>query len=100
MKVVCEHCKESFELTQDDLKEKYLGAMISEVYFICPHCNKKFIVCLKNPKTREFQRKIDELKKIIAEKQRLKYKWIPESLEIEKVVNELKQEMNRLNGKA
>lgn len=73
---------------------------MSEVYFNCPHCRKKFIVCLKNPKTRKIQRKIDDLKEVIAEKQRLKYKYIPEALEIEEVVKELKKEMNRLNGKA
>lgn len=40
MKAICDNCKREFEMSQDKLKEKYLGAMYTEVYYECPHCNK------------------------------------------------------------
>lgn len=88
VKVVCKECKEEFEIRQDMLKEKYLGAMITETYFKCPECDKKYLVCINTLKVRELMagirkntvlgnyKKVDELKK------------------------ELKIEMDKSNGKS
>lgn len=100
MKVVCDDCKKELEITHETVKEKYLGSMLTEVYFNCPHCDKKYFVCLRNAKVRELQNEIDKLKNIIAEKRRLKYKFIPEALELEEITKRLKEEMNLVNGKA
>ncbi len=40
MKAICDNCKREFEMSQDKLKEKYLGAMYTVVYYECPKCNK------------------------------------------------------------
>lgn len=73
MIVICESCKKQFEMTQDMLKEKYLGAMYTESYYICPCCGKKYIVAIKNAKCR----KLRESGNIL----------------------EYKKEMDRINGK-
>lgn len=59
MKVICDNCKREFNMTQDRLKEKYLGAMYTEIYYECPHCNKKHLVCVMNTKCRRLKRKIE-----------------------------------------
>lgn len=99
MKVICDNCKREFETSRDMLKERYLGAMITEIYYICPKCEKKYLVCLQNIKTRELKRRIDKLKEAIRYKQYNNYKVIPEVIEVDKLVKELKKEMDKLNGK-
>lgn len=59
MKVLCDECKKEFELEH---KTKYLGAMITETYFKCPHCGEKYIFRLDNNITRKLERKIKSLK--------------------------------------
>ncbi|MDM8310825.1 hypothetical protein HF846_04085 [Clostridium cadaveris] len=65
MIVICESCRKQFEMTQEMLKEKYLGAMYTESYYICPCCGKKYIVAIMNSKCRKLRKElmIDEYKK-------------------------------------
>lgn len=59
MEVICEECSKEFELEH---KTEYLGAMITETYFKCPHCKTKYIVRLDNNLTRKLERNIKSLK--------------------------------------
>ena len=61
MKVKCENtnCNHEFE---PQVKEQYLGAMISETYFECPKCGAKYIICLDNSKTRKLKNNIEKIK--------------------------------------
>ncbi|MCB2300386.1 hypothetical protein [Clostridium tagluense] len=99
MKLTCDNCKKEFVVKPDMLKENYLGAMLTETSFNCPKCDEKYFVCIQNAKCRELQDKIEALREIIKEKHLKKDYPIPEVLEIEELSKELKQEMNRINGK-
>ncbi|AJE10288.1 hypothetical protein EXN65_18235 [Clostridium botulinum] len=98
MKAICDNCKREFEMSQDKLKEKYLGAMYTVVYYECPKCNKKHLVCVMNAKCRHLKRKMEirisrkfkdtnDVDKIVADK------------EIDNIQKEFKKEMNRINGR-
>ncbi|HCL4549743.1 hypothetical protein EXM36_02900 [Clostridium botulinum] len=98
MKAICDNCKREFEMSQDKLKEKYLGAMYTEVYYECPKCNKKHLVCIMNAKCRHLKRKMEiwilrkfkdtnDVDKVVADK------------EIDNIQKEFKKEMNRINGR-
>ncbi|MDU5720786.1 MAG: hypothetical protein E6Z74_09835 [Clostridium perfringens] len=64
LKVICDNpnCKHEFE---PQIKEKYLGAMISETYLECPHCGTKYLIKLDNTFTRKLQRNIENIKEIL-----------------------------------
>ncbi|KGO14574.1 hypothetical protein NZ45_05990 [Clostridium botulinum] len=98
MKVICDNCKREFNMIQNKLKEKYLGAMYTEVYYECPHCNKKHLVCVMNTKCRRLKRRMEirslrkfkdtnDVDKVLADK------------DIDNIQKELKKEMDRINGK-
>ncbi|KOR24185.1 hypothetical protein [Clostridium sp. L74] len=98
MKVICDNCKREFEMSQDKLKEKYLGAMYTEVCYECPYCNQKHLVCVMNTKCRKLKRRIkikslrkfkntNDMDKVLADK------------DIDNIQKEFKKEMNRINGK-
>lgn len=65
MNLVCEKCNQEFE---PDVKEGYLGAMITESFFKCPHCGEKYIFRLDNNLTRKLQKNILNLKKALSSK--------------------------------
>lgn len=91
MKSVCSNCKKEFDVK---LEEQYLGAMLTEIYFICPQCNHKYLVGIENNKCRRIQREIDIVNK------RLKYKYSEELVLKQKELTQmLKKEMDRINGK-
>ncbi|APQ74327.1 hypothetical protein RSJ22_12110 [Clostridium botulinum] len=98
MKVICDNCKREFNMTQDRLKEKYLGAMYTEIYYECPHCNKKHLVCVMNTKCRRLKRKI-EMKSLRKFKDTNDVDKVLDDKDIDNIQNELKKEMNRINGK-
>lgn len=88
MNVVCKICNNKFEPKQDMLKESYLGAMITETYFNCPYCNKKYLVCINTPKARNLMKEIKE------------YTDLEDNIKVNKARKELKIEMDRSNGKS
>ncbi|WP_409068853.1 hypothetical protein ACFLKC_14055 [Clostridium caseinilyticum] len=98
MKVICDNCKREFNMTQDKLKEKYLGAMYTEVYYECPKCNKKHLVCVMNAKCRRLKRKI-EIKSLRKFKDTNDVNKVLDDKDIDNIQNELKKEMNGINGK-
>ncbi|MBY6950337.1 hypothetical protein [Clostridium botulinum] len=98
MKVICDNCKREFNMTQDKLKEKYLGAMYTEVYYECPKCNKKHLVCVMNTKCRRLKRKI-EIKSLRKFKDTNDVNKVLDDKDIDNIQNELKKEMNGINGK-
>lgn len=65
VKVTCDNpnCKHEFE---PKVKEKYLGAMISETYLECPHCGTKYLIKLDNTMTRRLQKNIAGIKKALT----------------------------------
>lgn len=64
LKVICDNpnCKHEFE---PEVKEKYLGAMISETYIKCPHCEAKYLIKLDNTLTRRLQKNIEGIKEAL-----------------------------------
>ena len=64
VKVICDkkNCKHEFE---PQIKEKYLGAMISETYIKCPHCETKYLIKLDNTLTRRLQKNIEGIKQVL-----------------------------------
>lgn len=98
MKVICDSCNKEFIMTQEMLQEKYLGAMYTEVYYNCPKCGKKYLVCVLNPKCRRLKREIRE--KSVAKFNATKdIETVLLDTDIDLLQQELKKEMNRINGK-
>ena len=56
------NCKHEVE---PQIKEKYLGAMISETYIKCPHCETKYLIKLDNTLTRRLQKNIEGIKEVL-----------------------------------
>lgn len=88
VKILCEECKEEFEIRQDMLKEKYLGGMITETYFKCPECDKKYLVCINTLKARELMAGIR------------KHTVLGNYKKVNELKKELKIEMDKSNGKS
>lgn len=99
MKVICDNCKIDFETNRDMLKERHLGALYTEVYYTCPYCDKKHLVCVMNAKCRHLKRKMEvrilkkfkdtnDVDRVVADK------------DIDDIQKDLKNEMDRINGKA
>ena len=61
LKLICNNCGRAFTKADIEIKEKYLGAMITEQYYHCPYCNFKYIVGLFDNKFRELKRKSERL---------------------------------------
>lgn len=99
MNLTCDKCNKKFNIKPKMLKEKYLGAMLTETFFNCPKCGEKYFVCIQNAKCRKLQREIESLRVIINEKHNKENCPISEILEIEELSKELKKEMNRINGR-
>ena len=53
---VCDECLETFYFTHKDIKEEYLGAMLTEVYFKCPHCGRKYVILIGDKQSRDYAR--------------------------------------------
>lgn len=77
MKVICEKCSKEFDV---NVQEKYLGAMYTEIFYMCTECNCKYVVCVINNKCRDLKRRIH-----INNTKELK--------------NEFKKELDRINGR-
>lgn len=88
MKIICKKCKEEFEPKQEMLKEKYLGAMITETYFNCPKCSKKYLVCINTPKARKL---MIDIKNNIN---------LGNDIKVDELRKKLKIEMDKSNGKS
>lgn len=88
MKIVCKNCNREFEHKQDMLKESYLGAMLTQTYFECPYCNKKYVVCINTPKARMLMVDIK------------RYAALGDNVKVAEAKRELKIEMNKSNGKS
>ena len=56
--VTCDKCGKKFEI---NLKTRRLPLDVREAYFICPHCNEKYICYYTDPQIREKQKKISKL---------------------------------------
>ncbi|NHL37853.1 hypothetical protein FDE95_14845 [Clostridium botulinum] len=98
MKAICDNCKREFEMSQDKLKEKYLGAMYTEVYYECPKCNKKHLVCVMNSKCRRLKRQM-ELRILNKFKETNDVDIIIADKEIDNIQKEFKREMDKINGR-
>lgn len=98
MKVTCDSCNKEFIMKQQMLQEKYLGAMYTEIYYNCPKCGKKYLVCILNAKCRILKREIKEksLSRFNATKD---VETVLLDKDIDKAHQELKREMNRINGR-
>ncbi|MDU6337086.1 MAG: hypothetical protein E6594_15030 [Clostridium sporogenes] len=98
MKVICDNCKRKFEMSQDKLKEKYLGAMYTEVYYECPHCDKKHLVCVMNGKCRRLKRKMEvEIKNKFSITNSIDV--ILQDEKIDNIQEEFKREMDKINAR-
>ncbi|WP_315076215.1 hypothetical protein [uncultured Clostridium sp.] len=94
MNVKCENinCKHEFE---PQMKEQYLGAMISETYFECPKCGAKYIICLDNPKTRKLKNNIEKIRVALNSNLPRKFKNVL-NVALKDNINVHKQAMSKL----
>ncbi|MBU3195656.1 hypothetical protein KPL26_03130 [Clostridium algidicarnis] len=98
MKVICDNCKRDFETSRNMLQEKYLGAMYTKIFYECPHCNQKHLVCVMNAKCRALKRKMEI--KILRKYQDTKdVDIVVSDKEIDGIQKELQREMDNINGK-
>ncbi|EKO1912184.1 hypothetical protein [Clostridium sporogenes] len=98
MKVICDSCKREFEMSQNKLKEKYLGAMYTEVYYECPKCNKKHLVCVMNSKCRALKGKMEvEIKNKFSITNSIDV--ILQDEKIDNIQEEFKREMDKINAR-
>lgn len=93
MKVLCDECKKDFWPQE---KERYLGAMITEKYIVCPHCGKKHIITLNNGLTRKLERNIKSLKLPLSSKTLTGVFRISLNIALKDNINFHKQAMNIL----
>lgn len=63
MQIICDECKKEFEIKQQIEKVK---GDIRRVYFICPHCNKKYISYYVNSKIEQKQEKVRKIAKKLS----------------------------------
>ncbi|CAM3001525.1 hypothetical protein HAHI6034_10935 [Hathewaya histolytica] len=96
MKVICDNCKREFEMKQDKLEEKYLGAMYTEVFYNCPHCCIKHLVGVMNAKCRHLKRKM-ETRILRRFKDTNNINTVVADKDIDNIQKELKAEMDRIN---
>ncbi|KEI12783.1 hypothetical protein [Clostridium novyi] len=91
MNTTCVKCSKKFNV---ELQEKYIGAMIVEMFFACPKCGKRYFIGIQNNKCRRLQREIDIVNK------KLNYKYSEKLVLKQKELTQmLKKEMDRINGK-
>ena len=100
MLVYCSKCKKNFEMFNNDLKENYLGSMLTEIYYKCKNCGEKYVVALESAKAREIKRKRDKLileKTYASNDIKDKIDSILLDKEIDELSLEYKKEMDRVN---
>lgn len=98
MQVLCDECKRPFEMKQDMLQEKYLGAMYTEIFYICPICGKKHLVGIMNAKCRILKGTMEaEVKKKFSITNSVDS--VLQDEKIDKIQKNLHKEMGRINGR-
>lgn len=97
MNVTCDNCNKSFKVKNE---KRWLDKDIQEVFFKCTHCKTVYRVAITNGSIRKLQNKIEKLKKVVREKVKQGNENNLETLEIIKLTEKLKIEMDKLNGKA
>ncbi|MGL4730336.1 MAG: hypothetical protein ACRCW0_01975 [Clostridium sp.] len=88
MKIVCKNCNGEFEHKKDMLKESYLGAMLTQTWFKCPYCDKRYVVCVNTPKAKRLMEDIN------------RYTALGDNIKVVEAKKQLKIEMDRSNGKS
>lgn len=97
--VKCDICGKTYSLSNVKLQEKYLGAMLTEVFFNAPCCNYKVFCCIKNSKCRNLIKKIDNIRNSFDEKFSGKHRSKHQIKKLEILQKELKIEMDKINGR-
>ena len=98
MKVICDSCSKEFIMKQEMLRERYLGSMITETFYYCPKCRKKYLVCIMNSKCRRLKRNIKEMS-VQKFNDTKDIDLVLTDRNIDSIQKELKGEMNRVNGR-
>lgn len=99
MRVICERCKREFNMKQEMLQEKYLGAMLTEIFYNCPKCGHRYLICIQNAKCRKLKAKLDiESKKLYSITNDVEK--VLKSKMLDNIQIELKKETDRINGKS
>ena len=99
MLVVCDKCKEEFEIREGavELQEKLIGEGISKVYFQCPQCDQEYLV---HYTTVMIQQKQRDMQKVVEQYSKLRLtdtnKAVQKYKRYQKLKNQLEKEMNRL----
>ena len=98
MKVVCDSCSKEFIMKQEMLRERYLGSMITETFYYCPKCRKKYLVCIINAKCRRLKREIKEKSlQRFNDTEDIESVLLDKDLELTQ--QKLKIEINKINGR-
>jgi hypothetical protein len=61
-KVICEACKQTFQLVNGDLRQKRVEADLYHVYYVCKECGHIHVVCKLNKELVALQRTLAYLK--------------------------------------
>ncbi|MCD3217477.1 hypothetical protein FDJ70_07630 [Clostridium botulinum] len=96
MNTTCVKCSKKFNV---ELQEKYIGAMIVEMFFACPKCGERYFIGIQNNKCRRLQREINLINKEILDKTNKNMAHVEETLKVEKLTEILKIEMDKINGR-
>lgn len=99
MQVTCDKCKQDFEL---ELKTSKSGD-IETTYFICPHCNDKYIAGYTNEEIRRLQAEMVKLRersiKAGRDKDRKKFnKFEKRYYEYKRLVSQKMDELKKMQG--
>ena len=96
MDVTCDGCGKDFDNSK--IRKKKLGAGVEQLYFDCPHCGRRYLICKTNGETRALQKQIS--------KQRAKVKhlvgtgadYLHEKIKLEQLVKRHMTAMVKLHG--
>lgn len=69
MKVTCDDCKKEFKLTQNKIKFREVINDVTEQYFICPRCKKKYTIAYFDTEINENIKRMKELKNELDNKE-------------------------------
>lgn len=99
MKAICDECGKGFELVQEMLKYKKWSKGIVETYYKCPHCKTRYTIAKTNPKVRKLKREYDKVLNQLREEangEDLNKELLKKAYQLK---NDIKAEMDTLNGR-
>lgn len=92
-KVICKKC--GYKFSPSKLRVRKLKNDVRELYLKCPKCKDETRVALTNKETRKLQKQLNKYKEMYSKDNNNEL-----AIKINSISKELKQKLDRLNGKA